>query len=221
MPVGKRIARFRADSASYQAELIDYRIDNGIEFAIGADLDQSVRKSLCRIEEWREYGDGLIGETTHSMNKSKHPFRLIAIKRPCRQSLFVETSPRIKVIAAEKDGSAEEVAAWYNLRGECSENRIKELKLGLGMERMPCGDFFGNAAFFRIGVIAYNLFVIFRSAGLPAEWRRYQLGTVRWKFYQTAGKVAYHGNRLWLKFRVSRIDLFRFVRRGNYSFAFG
>lgn len=198
MPAGKRIARFRSDSAGYQAALLDFCAETGIEYAIGADLDAGVRQSLMSVESWRPYQDGLIGETTHSMNASRHSFRIVAVKRPSQQSLFVETSPRVKVIATNMEGSAEEVAAWYNRRGECSENRIKELKLGLGMERLPCGDFGANAAFFRIGVIAYNLFVLFRWVSLPAEWSRYQLQTVRWKLYQAAGKVAYHGNRLWL-----------------------
>jgi hypothetical protein len=41
------------------------------------------------------------------------------------------------VIATTRTESAEDVVAWYNQRGECSENRIKELKIGFGMERMP------------------------------------------------------------------------------------
>jgi len=36
------------------------------------------------------------------------------------------------------------VMDWYRLRGEYSENRIKELKPGFGMERMPCGQFAAN-----------------------------------------------------------------------------
>ena|GEM_PF-3097161 len=57
--------------------------------------------------------------------------------------------------------SLEETVNWYNERGGTSENRLKELKLGLGMARMPCGDFRANAVFFWIGVIAYNLFKLF------------------------------------------------------------
>jgi len=53
------------------------------------------------------------------------------------------------------------VVQWYNQRGECSENRIKELKIGFGMERMPCGQLNANAMFFRIGTLAYNLFRLF------------------------------------------------------------
>jgi len=221
MPAGKRIARFRSDSAAYQAQVIDYCEEQGIAFAIGADLDAAVRKSLSSVAEWREYQDGLIGETAHSMNATKGAFRLIAVKRPSQQSLFVETSPRIKVIATNLSGSAEAVVAFYNQRGESSENRIKELKLGLGMERLPCGDSAGNAAFFRIGVLAYNLFVLFRSAALPSEWSRYQLGTVRWRLYQVAGKVADHANRTWLKVRRHWLELFRSIRRRVFVFSLG
>ncbi|MCA9422831.1 MAG: hypothetical protein KC592_17565 [Nitrospira sp.] len=43
----------------------------------------------------------------------------------------------------------------------------KELKIGFGMERLPCGTFAANAVFFRIGVLAYNLFVLFKMLALP------------------------------------------------------
>jgi hypothetical protein len=221
MPLGKRIARFRSDSAAYQAAVLDYCADSGIEFAVGADLDAGVQRSLMSVEAWRPYQDGLIGETSHSMNASRHSFRIVAVKRPSQQGLFVETSPRVKVIATNREGSAEDVVEWYNQRGECSENRIKELKLGVGMERLPCGDFGANAVFFRIGVIGYNLFLLFRSAVLPSAWSRYQLQTVRWKLYQVAGKVVYHGNRLWLKVRRVWRDLFVGIRRGIYAFSLG
>jgi len=44
----------------------------------------------------------------------------------------------------------------HNGRGN-SENWHKELKSGLGMEQMPCGQFEANAMYFAIGVLAYNL----------------------------------------------------------------
>lgn len=221
MPEGKRIARFRADSASYQARIIDYCVEEGIEFAIGADRDEGVLKSISGVEEWREYGDGLIGETSHSMNNSRNSFRLVVIKRPSQQSLFVESSPRITAIATHMEGTAEEVAAFYNQRGECSENNLKELKIGIGTERLPCSDFYGNAAFFRIGVLAYNLFMLFKSSALPQGWSRFQVRTVRWKLYDIAGKIVYHGNRLWLKVSRYWLDLFHDIRKWNYAFSLG
>ena len=79
---------------------------------------------------------------------------------------------------------------WYNQRGEASENRIKELKTGLGMERMPSGNTKANAVFFRIGVLASNLFLLFRRLILDERFQRAQVQTVRWQVYQVAGKSS-------------------------------
>jgi hypothetical protein len=40
--------------------------------------------------------------------------------------------------------SAEQLVKRYHQRGDCSENRIKEQKIGFGMERIPCGQFEAN-----------------------------------------------------------------------------
>ena len=55
MPKKKRIARFRSDSAAYQADIFNYCEEHGIEFAIGGDLDTSVQKLIRGIPEaaWR------------------------------------------------------------------------------------------------------------------------------------------------------------------------
>ena len=49
------------------------------------------------------------------------------------------------------------INAWYNQRNR-AENLNKEVKSGFGLERMPCGTFKANAVFFRLGIIAYNLY---------------------------------------------------------------
>jgi hypothetical protein len=67
------------------------------------------------------------------------------------------------------------------------------------MERLPCGTFAANAVFFRIGVLAYNLFVLFKLLALPRAWSRCQVRTVRWRLYQMAGKVVRHAGAVILK----------------------
>jgi len=165
MPKGKRITALRSDSAAYQAEIINYCKGNGIQFAIGADLDTSVLNAIKTIPEddWKPYKNGSIAETIHCMEKTDEAFRLLVIRRPSQSTLFFEEDEHVKytVIATNRTESAEGVVTWYDQRGECSENRIKELKIGFGMERMPCGQLKANALFFRIGVLAYNLFRLF------------------------------------------------------------
>jgi len=97
-------------------------------------------------------------------------------------------------------------------RGDASENRIKDLKVGFNMEHMPCGTFAANAAFFAIGVLAYNLFVGFRALVLGEGFVRSQIQTVRWKLYQTAGKIVRHGRNVFLKINVAALDLFTRLR---------
>ena len=161
MPKGKKIKGLRSDSAAYQAEVINYCHSNEIKFAIGADLDRAVVKEISTIkeEDWEPYQYGYLAETVYYMNKTDEAFRLVVIRRPYQGKLFgeEEVTENYTAIASNREGSAEEVVKWYNQRGECSENRIKELKIGFGMERMPCGQFEANAVFFRIGILAYNV----------------------------------------------------------------
>jgi hypothetical protein len=57
----------------------------------------------------------------------------------------------------------------------------KDLKIGFGME---------YAVFFAIGALTYNLNLGFRGIALVQGWERSQLQTVRWRLFQTAGKIV-------------------------------
>lgn len=223
MPKGKRIRGFRADAASYQADIINYCHQEGIQFAIGADLDEAVLRAIESISEahWESYKTGHIAETVHCMNRTKEAFRLIVVRKPYQSQLFGGQEQKMKytVIATSMEGQAQAVLEWYNQRGECSENRIKDLKVGFGMERMPCGQSHANAVFFRIGAIAYNLYRLFLMKSLDKSWHKHQVQTVRWRLYQTAGKVVNHGNRVYLKVRRGLSKLFEKIRLRIWEFA--
>jgi hypothetical protein len=223
MPPGKTIKGFRSDSAAYQAKVINYCQEKGIKYAIGGDLDQAVKQVISDMKEgdWRPYRNGYIGETVHSMNETEEAFRLVVIRRPYQVTLFdreAESLERYTVIATNREESAEEVVRWYNQRGECSENRIKELKIGFGMERMPCGQFEANAIFFRIGVLAYNLSRLFVLSTLDKSWHRHQVQTLRWKLYSTAGKIVFHSRNVYLKVSRSLEILFSLTRLRSWEF---
>jgi hypothetical protein len=225
LPKGKRIKYFRSDSAAYQGKIIDYCIDKGIEFAIGGDLDHAVVALINEMpdENWREYEDGKIAETVHTMNKNKTAFRLIVVSRPYQGDVFGDVDPANKytVIATNRTEPAEWVVEWYNQRCDCSENRIKELKIGFGMERMLCGQFKANAVFFRIGVIAYNLYKLFANNVLDKSWRKFQVQTVRWRLYQKAGKVVFHAGQMALKVNEYLYELFERIRYRSWEFVMG
>jgi hypothetical protein len=217
MPAGKRIAYFRSDSAAYQAEVINYCLLEGKYgkkklFTITADKDEAVMKIIKAIpeKEWRGYKDDRqIAETIHTMTRTTEAFRLIVQRWPKLQAELFDTEPYCyHVIASNREETATEVISLHNQRGEV-ENNFKELKQGFGMDWMPCGETYANAVFFRIGVIAYNLFQAMKLLSLPVWWKKTTIATVRWKLYQIAARLVYHARRILLKLSapVEKINL--------------
>lgn len=78
---------------------------------------------------------------------------------------------------------------------------------------MPCGQFAANAAFFQIGVLAYNLFKGFTREAMDDTWCRRQVQTLRWRVYQTAGKVVRHAGQVCLKVSREAVTQFQTIRQ--------
>jgi hypothetical protein len=229
MPVGKRIGNYRADSASYQAELLNQLEQDGVKYGITADQDKAVKSAIALIPsgDWKEPVRGCgyeLAETVHCMNETKKAFRLV-VKREIRRQgeLFeVKGAPYFYHAVAtnwleeQKDTAA--VLKWHNQRGQ-AENFNKEIKIGFGMERMPCGQTYANAVFFRIGVIAYNLFIGFKRLSCPESWMRHTIATFRWKIVQVAGRIVRHAGKTVLKLMMDleKLELFKGIRRKSYE----
>ncbi len=217
LPKGKRIAAVRADSAAYQAEILNWCDKTGKVFALGADQDTAVKAAIKMIPEaeWISFRDGQIAETVHCMNRTQHAFRLVVMRRLQQADLLDKTVPLYRYHAVASNRGNESAAAtmeWYSNRGDASENRIKDVKIGFGMERMPCGSFAANATFFRIGVLAYNLFLGFRSLLGPTHAKS-QVQTVRWQLFHTAGKIVRHAGQVILKIATCLHQIFAELRQ--------
>lgn len=77
---------------------------------------------------------------------------------------------------------------------------------------MPCGQFEANTAFFRIGVIAHNLFILFKYSALCSDWQRHRVVTVRWRLFHLPAKVVHHAGTLVLKIAADFVELLRNIR---------
>ena len=228
MPRDKKIGYYRADSASYQADLFNQLEEDGVKYATTADQDKAVKKVIALIgqEEWKEPVRGCgyqLAETVHCMEKTKKAFRLVIKREDRRQAELFEKGGQYFYHAVatnwlEEEKNTEEVLKWHNQRGQ-SENFNKELKIGLGMERMPCGQTHANAVFFRIGVIAYNLFIGFKRLSCPETWMKHTIDTFRWKMVQVAGRIVKHAGETVLKLMVDleKLELFKGIRRMSFE----
>lgn len=206
MAEGSRIKRLRSDSAFYNHEVTDHCEQEGISYVIGAGWDKAVKESYhtIRADQWtsflakRSREQREVAETVHTFNQGHTSFRLIFVREVENQeSLFEEVRGRALITnIPEEEMDAVAVVEWYNQRGT-AENFIKEIKYGTGMLHMPCGQIEANAAWFRIGALAYNLFLMQQAFGLPPELSQVNLGTLRWRFYQTAARLVRHA-RQWI-----------------------
>lgn len=175
-------------------------------FTLTADQDRAVKAAIRQIPEsqWQPYRtregvatDREIAETVHTMEGTQQAFRLIVLRWPNPQpTLFDSERYCYHAVASNREEPAPEVIWKHNGRGN-SENWHKELKGGLGMEHMPCGQFHANALYFAIGVLAYNLAQLLKRQVLPESYRTVTVATLRWKLYRLAGKLVRHA-RQWI-----------------------
>lgn len=209
MPEGTRIANFRSDSAAYNHDVTDFCADENIFYAIGADWDTAVKAAYFAIPEnaWKRFTAPNsrkrreVAETVHTFNKGKTSFMLIFVRDVEEQKTLFDSDVRGRAIISnfpheEKDAVA--VVNWYNERGT-AENFIRELKHGAGMLHVPCGQFEANAAYFRIGALAYNLFLMQQAFAFPVELRSSTIATIRWHIYQSAARLIRHARKIVLK----------------------
>jgi len=229
MPWGKKIGYYRADSASYQADLFNQLEEDGVRYGITADQDKAVKKVIGLIDQrdWREPVPGCghqIAETVHCMNGTKKAFRLV-VKREIRrqrdlfggkEGLYFYHAVATNWLEEEKHTG--DVLEWHNQRGQ-AENFNKEVKSGIGMERMPCGQSYANAVFFRIGVLAYNLFIGFKRLSCPESWMKQTIATFRWKMVQIAGRIVRHAGKTVLRLMIDleTLELFKGIRRKSFE----
>ena len=210
LPSTKRFSSLRADAASYQVELINYCEENSMSYAIGGKMCRSLKNTIQCVGEssWKRYvdrydvkTDSEITTIAWSMEKSTRPFSMIVrrtlIKNP---DLFDSGKYSYHIVATDRfDDDPQTLLHWYCQRGEKSENRLKELKGGFAQGRMPCGTHAANAVFFRIGALAYNLFILFKQQVLEKSWLRSQIQTIRLHIYNLPGKIVKAARRTILR----------------------
>jgi len=240
LPKERKLKYLRADSASYQAKLFDYCEENGITYTIGANLDRSVLHSIKEINQWEtmrseegktHHVKEEVAEFIHTMQHTNHSFRLIVTKKTTtpilhgfedilsEEELLSYASERYHVIATNADDntmSPQDVVMFYRKRGDTSENRIKELKNGFNLKSLPTSDFTGNAFYFSIGILAYNLFVLFKET-LEKSWQHHTIQTLRYKLYNIAGKVITHARQTILKVNTQFVDMLDSIRQKSYA----
>jgi hypothetical protein len=207
------IKEVRSDSAAYSGKVMNYVHGKGAWYGITADQDVAVKEGIRNIGkgDWKklceevgfEGSDREYAEFVHTMNTTDHSFRIVVQRwaNP-KRDLFEKSAEycyhgiATDCPVCEKDSV--EVIRWHNGRSN-SENYNKELKNGFSLNHVPCGDFNGNAVWFGIAILAYNLFIASKIFLFPESWRRKTIRTIRYEFIHIAGKVLTRARQLILR----------------------
>ena len=84
LPIGVKFNRFRADSASYQADIFNYCEEENILFSVTAKKNKNVFESIKNIKDdkWQTFSKReKIAEFIHTMIDTNSAFRMIVIKK--------------------------------------------------------------------------------------------------------------------------------------------
>lgn len=210
----------RSDSAWYQSSVMDFCQGRGVRFTITARHDPAVTRTihmLHRSGTWhtldpKDLSAGEVAETSHAVGTNpRSPAYRLVVYRVLRDQGHLWDGPyhHVAIITNIEDMTPAEIVRFHRGRGD-AENRFKELKGGFGMDTMPCGSLFANAAYFQTLLLAYNLIQVLKLDALPDAWRPATIKTLRFRLLSIAGRVVRHARRWVLKLsrRYPFLDVF-------------
>jgi hypothetical protein len=223
VPPGVKVGYMRSDSAAYQNSVMDTLDAHGVKWSIAVKSYEALRAEFAgyREELWQPFEDGHILDTLQVMSSGRVN-RIVVLRTPAkdpkRRGEWHYYAVATSIEESEMD--APTLMQWHRQRAT-AENFNKEIKNGIGMEHLPCGQFSANEQWFWLCCLAYNIKTVFTNHIAPAQHRRSTIATLRWCFIQVSGYLVNHANRLILKLSAPSwvIDAFRVIRRRIGVFA--
>jgi hypothetical protein len=92
---------------------------------------------------------------------------------------------------------------FYVKRGEASEHRIKELKLGIKADRLSCHQFIANQFRLFLSQAAYILMLAMRKAAEGTQLGKAQVSRLRETIIKVAAKVRVSARRILVELPIS------------------
>ena len=210
LPSGVRLY-LRADEGFWGQDFFAELERKAISYAIGAPLIASVRARIGAIpdEEWQpsSYREASQVASFSWQPKSwKRERRFVVRRDPLEQGeqLMLEGREWHYWALVTNDGerSADELESWHREKANV-ENRIKEAKLGLGLDNLPCRGFHANWAYLLTTLLAYNLLCWLKLLALPEGEHGSYAKRLRFRFIAVAATVGRSGRRLVLRLSAS------------------
>ncbi len=194
--------RVRLDGGFGNPEVLDFLDAAGVEYVVGLQatkpLNKRARRALGtarRLSRERDQTAHVFGETLHQTKKSwPHPRRVIYKAEVVRLE-GREPKDNERFVVTNLKQSPKRVYAIYTDRGD-AENRIKELKNDLAMDRTSCSRFLANQFRVLLTAAAYALMQELRFRARHTDCARAQVGTLRVRLLKLAAWVEVSVRRI-------------------------
>lgn len=206
LPAGVRVF-LRADEGFWGQPFFAELEQRRITYAVGAPLIASVRGRISEIAErdWQPscYRDGSeVASFRWQPTSWKHERRFVVRRDPVEAGEQLSLEGREwhywVIVTNDSERSADELECWHRAKANL-ENRIKEAKLGLGLDNLPCKSFHANWAYLLVTLLAFNLLAWLKLLALPEGERTSYAKRLRFRFIAVAATVGRSGRRLVLR----------------------
>ena len=186
---------FRMDSGYFDEDIIatiesagcQYLI-KGKEYPTLASQVTGPSVSFSRGEEGRETTELFAKLDTWDKDRRFVVSRVLKPKKDSMQLSFLEGDEfEYFYFVTNTEMASEKVVIAYEKRGN-SENYIKEAKYDMAVGRLLLQSFWANEAIFQLMMLAYNLFLLFKTDFANGTEYRQQIKTFRLK----SPKIASH-----------------------------
>lgn len=206
LPDGARLF-LRADEGFWGQDFFAWLERRQITYAVGAPLIASVRGRIGEIAEadWQPscYREGSEVVSFRWRPKSWTQERRFVVRRdPAEAGEQLTLEGREwhywAIVTDDSERSADELECWHRAKANL-ENQIKEAKLGLGLDNLPCKSFHANWAYLLVTLLAFNLLAWLKLLALPERERASYVKRLRFRFIAVAGTVGRSGRQLVLR----------------------
>ncbi len=217
-----RVIQFRGDAGTACDELLaECESAGNVRYAFSVAINKAFQRKVWGLR-YKEVAAGICvsefwygGKGTH-WSRSR---RVVVVRQSIKQlgdkaqgKLFGDLPGyRYQLIVTNKRSSCQAVWRFYNGRAD-SENVIKDLVEGVGLDAIPTGRFLANAANFWLMLIAQTLLSAYRALVVKAVTKTIPMVRTLWeRFLYWGGQIVRHGRVIYLDMARGSPEAARFL----------
>ncbi len=197
----------RADEGFYGKGFLAELERRPITYTVGAMLNRALKERISAVPGWdwqrSSYREGsqvcsFVWKPTSWTKARRFVVRRDPVEAGEQLSLDGQEWHYWALVTNDEQRTADELECWQRDKANV-ENRIKEAKLGLGLDNLPCRSFHANSAYLLVTLLAYNLLCWLKLLALPADERGSYAKRLRFRFLNIAATVGRTGRQLVLR----------------------